>query len=93
MLTDKQITKLTSDFLMHDTVYEWSRYHTCDVEWDKLTVDQKYTLLTLADMNVKEQSKYCVIDDVLVESTTKKQLYALINGEWILREQIRYHKK
>jgi len=93
MLTDRQINKLSSDFLMHDALFEWSRHYACEREWDSLTETQQNTLLQLADMKIKEQQRYCIIDDVLVESTTNKRLYALIDGEWTLRTQVKYNKK
>ena len=79
MLTQEQQVKISNPYFNQDyvTVYWNQLYHS-----DNITEKQWKILSQLADMSKKEQLKYVIIRDKLVEAPTKQRVYTNISGEW-----------
>jgi len=79
MFNQAQLAKICNPHYNQDyvTIY-WNQLQ----QLDKITEKQWKLLLILADMPKKEQLKYVIIEDKLVEAPTKQRVYTSISGKW-----------
>lgn len=79
MLSHEQQVKISNPHYNQDYV---SVYWNQLQQKGNITEKQWKLLLILSDMTKKQQLKYVILEDELVEAPTKQRVYTSISGEW-----------